>query len=61
MEYLLVLLHVALIWMLAVATPGANVLLTINTALNYDRKIAAFLLSVLVVQRYCGRFLVAPA
>ncbi|WP_122033202.1 LysE family translocator [Aliivibrio sp. EL58] len=42
MEYLLVLLHVALIWMLAVATPGANVLLTINTALNYDRKIAAF-------------------
>ena len=42
MEYLLVLLHVALIWMLAVATPGANVLLTINTALNYDRKIAVF-------------------
>ncbi|MUJ39731.1 LysE family translocator [Aliivibrio fischeri] len=42
MEYLLVLLHVALIWLLAVATPGANVLLTINTALNYDRKIASF-------------------
>ncbi|AAW87708.1 hypothetical protein VF_A0638 [Aliivibrio fischeri ES114] len=42
MEYLLVLIHVALIWMLAVATPGSNVLLTINTALNYDRKIAAF-------------------
>ncbi|GEK16242.1 LysE family transporter [Aliivibrio fischeri] len=42
MEYLLVLLHVALIWMLAVATPGANVLLTINTTLNYDRKIAVF-------------------
>ncbi|TGA69154.1 lysine transporter LysE [Aliivibrio fischeri] len=42
MEYLLVLLHVALIWMLAVATPGANVLLTINIALNYDRKIAVF-------------------
>ncbi|MUL11869.1 LysE family translocator [Aliivibrio fischeri] len=42
MEYLLVLFHVALIWMLAVATPGANVLLTINTALNYDRKIAVF-------------------
>ncbi|GAD31731.1 lysE type translocator family protein [Photobacterium leiognathi lrivu.4.1] len=42
MEYLLVLLHVALIWMLAVATPGANVLLTINTALNYNSKIATF-------------------
>ncbi len=42
MEYLVVLLHVALIWMLAVATPGANVLLTINTALNYDRKLAMF-------------------
>ncbi|MUL15883.1 LysE family translocator [Aliivibrio fischeri] len=42
MEYLLVLLHVALIWMLAVVTPGANVLLTINTALNYDPKIAVF-------------------
>ncbi|WP_305408082.1 LysE family translocator [Photobacterium leiognathi] len=42
MEYLLVLFHVALIWMLAVATPGANVLLTINTALNYNRKIATF-------------------
>jgi threonine/homoserine/homoserine lactone efflux protein len=42
MEYLLVLLHVALIWMLAVATPGANVLLTINTALHYDRKLAMF-------------------
>jgi threonine/homoserine/homoserine lactone efflux protein len=42
MEYLLVLLHVALIWILAVATPGANVLLTINTALNHTRKIAMF-------------------
>ena len=42
MEYLLVLLHVALIWMLAVATPGANVLLTINTALYYDRKLSIF-------------------
>ena len=42
MEYLLVLLHVALIWMLAVATPGANVLLTINTALHYNRKLAKY-------------------
>ncbi|MEC6797279.1 MULTISPECIES: LysE family transporter [Photobacterium] len=42
MEYLLVLFHVALIWMLAVATPGANVLLTINAALNYERRVAVF-------------------
>ena len=42
MEYLLVLFHVALIWMLAVATPGANVLLTINAALNYERRVAIF-------------------
>jgi len=41
-EFLFVLLHVALIWILAVATPGANVLLTINTALTYDRKVAFF-------------------
>ncbi|CAH6882114.1 hypothetical protein VCHA54O482_20267 [Vibrio chagasii] len=52
MEYLLVLLHVALIWMLAVATPGANVLLTINTALHYNRKLAKY--SALVsVRPYC--------
>ncbi|MGF1735384.1 LysE family translocator [Photobacterium satsumensis] len=42
MDVLLVLVHVALIWILAVATPGANVLLTINTALQYDRKLAMF-------------------
>ncbi|PSU33505.1 LysE family translocator [Photobacterium lutimaris] len=42
MEVLLVLVHVALIWILAVATPGANVLLTINTALQYSRKLAMF-------------------
>lgn len=42
MDYLLVVLHVALIWMLAVATPGANVLLTINTALRYNRHLAMF-------------------
>lgn len=42
MEILFVLLHVALIWILAVATPGANVLLTINTALHYERKVAFF-------------------
>lgn len=42
MDYLLVIFHVALIWMLAVATPGANVLLTINTALHYNRKLAMF-------------------
>ncbi len=42
MEYAVVLFHVTLIWTLAVATPGANVLLTINTALNYDRKLAMF-------------------
>ncbi|MGY3572115.1 LysE family translocator [Vibrio paucivorans] len=42
MEYSLILAHVAVIWMLAVATPGANVLLTINTALHYDRKLAVF-------------------
>ncbi|MGR5065701.1 LysE family translocator [Photobacterium sp. DNB22_13_2] len=42
MEVLLVLVHVALIWILAVATPGANVLLTINTALQYNRKLAMF-------------------
>jgi threonine/homoserine/homoserine lactone efflux protein len=42
MEHLLTLFHVAMIWMLAVVTPGANVLLTINTALHYDRKLAMF-------------------
>ena len=42
MEVLLVLVHVALIWILAVATPGANVLLTINTALQYSRTLAMF-------------------
>ncbi|MGF1723551.1 LysE family translocator [Photobacterium nomapromontoriensis] len=42
MEYLLVISHVALIWMLAVATPGANVLLTINTALRCNRYLAMF-------------------
>ncbi|KPU83121.1 translocator protein, LysE family [Psychromonas sp. PRT-SC03] len=42
MQYFWILLHVALIWMLAVATPGANVLLTINTALHYERKLAVF-------------------
>ncbi|AJR05068.1 lysine transporter LysE [Photobacterium gaetbulicola] len=42
MEVLLVLAHVALIWILAVATPGANVLLTINTALQYNRTLAMF-------------------
>ncbi|MBC7001089.1 LysE family transporter [Photobacterium sp. BZF1] len=42
MEVLWVLAHVALIWILAVATPGANVLLTINTALQYNRTLAMF-------------------
>ncbi|MGF1860474.1 LysE family translocator [Photobacterium profundum] len=42
MDYLLVVTHVVLIWILAVITPGANVLLTINTALHYDRKLATF-------------------
>ncbi|MDO6543906.1 LysE family translocator [Photobacterium sanguinicancri] len=42
MTFTLALLNVALIWMFAVATPGANVLLTVNTALHYDRKLALF-------------------
>ncbi|NOH61532.1 LysE family transporter [Vibrio sp. RE88] len=42
MEYMLVIAHVAVIWMLAVITPGANVLLTINTSLQYERKLAMF-------------------
>lgn len=42
MDVLFVLLHVALIWMLAAVTPGANVLLTINTALHYDCKLAMY-------------------
>ena len=42
MEYILVMAHVAVIWTLAVITPGANVLLTINTSLQYERKLAMF-------------------
>ncbi|MFC1503075.1 LysE family translocator [Pseudomonadota bacterium] len=42
MDYLLVVIHVVLIWILAVITPGANVLFTINTALHYDRNLAMF-------------------
>ena len=42
MDYLLVVFHVILIWVLAVVTPGANVLFTINAALHYDRHLAMF-------------------
>ncbi|OAN11586.1 lysine transporter LysE [Photobacterium jeanii] len=42
MEFIWVLVHVATIWMLAVVTPGANVLLTISTALNHDRLLASY-------------------
>ncbi|KXF82820.1 LysE family translocator [Enterovibrio coralii] len=42
MEFLLIIANVAVIWVLAVITPGANVLLTINTALNYNRHTASF-------------------
>lgn len=36
-----VLWHVAVIWGLAVLTPGANVLLTLNTALTQGRHSAS--------------------
>ncbi|MGF1701353.1 LysE family translocator [Photobacterium makurazakiensis] len=42
MEYGVVIAHVVVIWVLAVMTPGANVLLTINTALNHDRSLARY-------------------
>ncbi|PKF50485.1 LysE family transporter [Enterovibrio nigricans] len=42
MDIFLAIANVALIWILAAITPGANVLLTINTALNYNRHLATF-------------------
>ncbi|PSW22074.1 lysine transporter LysE [Photobacterium sanctipauli] len=42
MDYWVVIAHVVVIWVLAVMTPGANVLLTINTALNHDRSLARY-------------------
>jgi len=41
-NYLDVALHVFIIWTLAAITPGANVLLTMNTALKFNRFLASW-------------------
>ena len=42
MSYLNVALHILVIWILASITPGANVILTMNTALKFNRRLASW-------------------